>query len=218
MEFANLSLAYSAGLLAVLAPCSLPMLPGFVAYYMNAEGRENNMFSAITFGLLTVLGFLSVFMVIGILPSFAINTVASRIKLVTPFIGVILIILGLGHMFSDIFYRIPTLQLASPEGTGYKAFYIYGLGYGTASMACSFPVFVLLVLQASTAGGFFGIIGMFVVYGLGAATVIIPLSIALTFSRELIYRRLMQLMPHMKKINAFILIIAGLYMILSSFL
>ena len=218
MEFANLSLAYSAGLLAVLAPCSLPMLPGFVAYYMNAEGRENNMFSAITFGLLTVLGFLSVFMVIGILPSFAINTVASRIKLVTPFIGVILIILGLGHMFSDIFYRIPTLQLASPEGTGYKAFYIYGLGYGAASMACSFPVFVLLVLQASTAGGFVGIIGMFVVYGLGAATVIIPLSIALTFSRELIYRRLMQLMPHMKKINAFILIIAGLYMILSSFL
>ncbi len=218
MEFANLSLAYSAGLLAVLAPCSLPMLPGFVAYYMNAEGRENNMFSAITFGLLTVLGFLSVFMVIGILPSFAINTVASRIKLVTPFIGVILIILGLGHMFSDIFYRIPTLQLAFPEGTGYKAFYIYGLGYGAASMACSFPVFVLLVLQASTAGGFVGIIGMFVVYGLGAATVIIPLSIALTFSRELIYRRLMQLMPHMKKINAFILIIAGLYMILSSFL
>ena len=218
MEFANLSLAYSAGLLAILAPCSLPMLPGFVAYYMNAEGRENNMFSAITFGLLTVLGFLSVFMVIGILPSFAINTVASRIKLVTPFIGVILIILGLGHMFSDIFYRIPTLQLAFPEGTGYKAFYIYGLGYGAASMACSFPVFVLLVLQASTAGGFVGIIGMFVVYGLGAATVIIPLSIALTFSRELIYRRLMQLMPHMKKINAFILIIAGLYMILSSFL
>jgi len=218
MEFANLGLAYSAGFLAVLAPCALPMLPGFVAYYMNAEGRENNMFSAITFGLLTVLGFLSVFMVIGILPSFAINTVASKIELVAPFIGVILIILGLGHMFSDIFYSVPTLNIASPKGTGYKAFYIYGLGYGAASMACSFPIFVLLVLQASTAGGFIGIVSMFVVYGLGAATVIMPLSIALTFSRELVYSRLMRLMPHMRKINSLILIVAGLYMILSYYL
>ncbi len=43
MEFANLGLAYSAGLLAVLAPCALPMLPSFVAYYMNAEERENKL-------------------------------------------------------------------------------------------------------------------------------------------------------------------------------
>ncbi len=218
MEFANLSLAYSAGLLAVLAPCALPMLPSFVSYYMKADCKEGNLFSAISFGLMTVLGFLSVFMIIGILPSFAINTVASKIDLLAPFIGVILIILGLGHMFSDVFYRIPTLNLASPEGTGYKSFYLYGLGYGSASMACSFPVFVLLVLQASTASGFIGIVSMFVVYGIGAATVIIPLSVALTFSRELIYRRLMQLMPHMRKINSVILIVAGLYMVLSYYL
>ena len=218
MEFANLSLVYSAGLLAVLAPCALPLLPSFVAYYMNAEGKEGNLFSAITFGLITVLGFLSVFMVIGILPSFAINTVSSKIALLAPFIGVILIILGLGNMFSDVFHRIPSLNLATPKGTGYKSFYIYGLGYGAASMACSFPVFVLLVLQASTAGGFIGIVSMFVVYGLGAATVIISLSVALTFSKELIYRRLMQLMPHMKKINSVILIVAGLFMILSYYL
>lgn len=218
MEFANLSLAFSAGLLAVLAPCSLPMLPSFVAYYMNAEGRENKLGSAIGFGMTTVVGFLSIFMVIGILPSFAVNLVASRIELVTPFIGVILVILGLGHMFSDFFYNVPSLRVASPEGTGYKAFYLYGLGYGAASMACSFPVFILLVLQATTAGGFISILTMFVSYGLGAATVMIPLSIALTYSKDMIYKRLMQVMPYMKKINASILILAGGYMILSHYL
>ena len=65
MEFANLGLAYSAGLLSVLAPCALPMLPSFVAYYMNAEERENKLASALGFGVTTVLGFLTVFMVIG---------------------------------------------------------------------------------------------------------------------------------------------------------
>lgn len=191
------------------------MLPSFVAYYMNAEGRERNVFSAIGFGLITVLGFLSIFVVIGFLPSFAIKMVSRRIELFAPLIGVILIILGLGHMFSDIFYNIPTLELAAPKGTGFKAFYLYGLAYGTSSMACSFPVFILLVLQASTAGGFSGILWMFVVYGLGAATILVPLSVALTFSRELIYQRLMKLMPYMRKINALILILAGSYMILS---
>lgn len=217
MEFANLGLAYSAGLLAVLAPCALPMLPSFVAYYMNAEERENKLASALGFGVTTVLGFLTVFMVIGVLPSFAINTVSSTIALVSPFIGVILVILGLGHMFSDVFYNIPVLQVASPEGTGYRSFYLYGVGYGAASMACSFPVFILLVLQSSTAGGLTAILAMFLVYGLGAATVLIPLSLALTYSKELIYRKLMQVMPHMKKLNAGILIVAGLYMIISHF-
>ena len=218
MEFANLSLVFSAGLLAVLSPCSLPMLPSFVAYYMNADGMESNVISAIAFGLMTVLGFLSIFVFIGILPSFAINTISRRINLLAPFIGVILILLGLGHMFSDIFYKIPTFELAAPKGTGFKAFYIYGLGYATASMACSFPVFILLVLQASTAGGFVGVLEMFFAYGLGAATILIPLSVALTFSWELIYQKLMRLMPYMRKINALILILAGSYMILSYYL
>jgi cytochrome c-type biogenesis protein len=213
MEFANLSLAYTAGLLAVLAPCALPMLPSFVSYFMNKEDEESSLMSALVFGFITVAGFLTVFLGIGILPSFAINMISSRISLVTPFIGAILIILGLGHLFSDVFYNIPVLKTRAPEGTGYKAFYLYGLGYGAASMACSFPVFVLLVLQSASAGGFVSILLIFLAYGLGSATVLVPLSVALTFSREIIYQRLMAVLPHMKKINAAILILAGAYMI-----
>ena len=212
MEFASLSLAFSAGLLAVLAPCALPMLPSFVSYYMNAE-ENRGLGSALTFGFITVAGFLSVFLVIGVLPSFAINSIASKIALITPSIGVILIILGLGHLFSDFFYNIPVIKTAAPKGTGIRAFYLYGVGYGAASMACSFPVFVLLVLQSATAGSLASILFMFLAYGLGAATIIVPLSVALTFSREVIYQRLMAVLPHMRKINAIILILAGIYMI-----
>jgi cytochrome c biogenesis protein CcdA len=213
MEIVNLSLVFSAGLIAVLAPCALPMIPSFVSYYMNAEGRENNLRSALSFGFITVAGFLTVFLAIGILPSFAINSIASKINLISPFIGVILIVLGLIHAFSDIFYKIPVIDTASPKGTGYKAFYLYGLGYGAASMGCSFPVFVLLVLQTATASGISSIIVMFLAYGLGVATVLVPLSVALTFGKEFVYQRLMIIIPHMKKINAAILIIAGAYMV-----
>jgi cytochrome c biogenesis protein CcdA len=213
MELANLSLAFSAGLLAVLAPCALPMLPSFVSFFMNSEEKKTSVVSAVGFGITTVAGFLTVFLAIGILPSFAVNVVASKISLVSPFIGVILVILGLGHLFTDVFYNLPVLKTAAPEGRGFKAFYLYGLGYGAASMACSFPVFVLLVLQSATAGGFVSILAMFLAYGLGSATILVPLTLALTFSREIIYQRLMAVLPHMKKINAAILILAGAYMI-----
>lgn len=213
MELANLSLAFSAGLLAVLAPCALPMLPSFVSFFMNTEEKKTSVISAVGFGITTVAGFLTVFLAIGILPSFAVNIVASKISLVSPFIGVILVILGLGHLFTDVFYNLPVLRTATPEGRGFKAFYLYGLGYGAASMACSFPVFVLLVLQSATAGGFISILAMFLAYGLGAATILVPLTLALTFSSEIIYQRLMTVLPHMKKINAAILILAGVYMI-----
>jgi cytochrome c-type biogenesis protein len=213
MELNNLSLAFSAGFLAVLAPCALPMLPGFVSYFMGVEERRNSIGYALSFGLTTVVGFLTIFLGIGILPSFAINMIASRISLVAPFIGFILVLIGLGHLFSDIFYNIPTIKTSTPKGSGFRAFYLYGLGYGAASMACSFPVFVLLVLRSATAGGFLSIFIMFLVYGLGAAAVLVPLTFALTFSREIVFRRLVEILPHMKKINAMILILAGAYMI-----
>lgn len=213
MEIVNVSLAYSAGLLAVLAPCALPMLPSFVSYFLTKEHKQSNLISALTFGFTTVAGFLTIFLGIGILPSFVINILSTKIEFVSPIIGVILIISGLGHLFSDIFSNIPVIQTASPEGTGYRAFYIYGLGYGAASMACSFPVFILLVLQSASAGGFSSIIIMFIAYGLGSATVLVPLSIALTFSREIIFQRMMTILPYIKKINAVILILAGIYMI-----
>lgn len=213
MELTNLSLAFSAGFLAVLAPCALPMLPSFVSYFMGFEERRTGIGYALGFGLTTVAGFLTIFLGIGILPSFALNMVANRISIVAPFIGFILVLLGFGHLFSDIFYNIPVIKIVTPKGSGFRAFYLYGLGYGAASMACSFPVFVLLIVQSATAGGFLAIFTIFFVYGLGAATVLVPLTFALTYSRELVYQRLIEILPYMKKINAIILILAGAYMI-----
>jgi cytochrome c biogenesis protein CcdA len=216
MEIANLSLAFSAGLLAVLSPCSLPMLPSYLSYFLNLEKNKNSLSSALGFGFITVAGFLTIFLVIGILPSYAINIIATRIELVSPFIGLILIIIGLSHFFSYIFYKIPVINIFIPKGTGFKAFYVYGLGYGAASMACSFPIFLLLVLQSASVSGISSMLLTFLAYGLGAATIIVPLSLTLTLGKEIIYQKLIIAIPHIKKINSIILIIAGLYLILYS--
>jgi len=213
MNTVNLSLAYTAGFLSVLAPCALPMLPSYITYFLGDDEKQGSLRSSVVFGLTTSAGFLTIFLVIGILPSFALNTIASKLTLISHFLGVILIIMGVGSLLSDHLFNIPVIQTATSRKKGMRAFYLYGLGFGAASMSCSFPIFMLLVLQSATAGGAVSILLMFAAYGLGASTVIVPLSVALSFGKEVIYHRLTTVIPHIQKINAAILIIAGAYMV-----
>lgn len=218
MELASLGVAFTAGMLAVLAPCALPMLPSYVAYYMNLDEEERSLGASLGFAFTVVAGFLTVFLVIGLLPSFALNQVSSRLEYVAPLIGALLVLIGLASGLSDVFDRMPAVNVSAPQRTGYRSFFLYGVGYGAASLACSLPVFILLVLQSSTAGGPLGVFTAFLVYGLGASAVIVPLTLALTYSKDYVHQRLVWLLPRIKKINAAMLILVGLYMIISYFI
>lgn len=218
MELASLGVAFTAGVLAVLAPCALPMLPSYVAYYMNLEEDERSLGASLGFAFTVVAGFLVVFLVIGLLPSFALNQVSSRLEYVAPFIGALLVLIGLASGLSNVFDRMPSFNVTAPQRTGYGSFFLYGVGYGAASLACSLPVFILLVLQSSTASGPLGVFTVFLVYGLGASAVVVPLTLALTYSKDYVHRRLMGVLPWMKKINAAVLVAAGLYMVLTGLL
>jgi cytochrome c-type biogenesis protein len=218
LDVAILGLSYSAGLLATMAPCALPMLPGYVAYYMNVGGGERGLSRGVASGLVTVSGFLTVFLLIGLLPSFAVHVVAERIDLVRPFIGLFLVMMGLLTGFSEFFYRFPSVETVAPKKAGFSSLFVYGLGYGAASLACSFPLFILLVLQSATGGGSLSIVASFLAYGAGSATVLVPLTLAVTYSKEFIISRLLGFLPRVKKISSLVLVAAGAYMIVYTFL
>ena len=93
------------------------------------------------------------------------------------------------------------------------SFLAYGVVYGVASLGCSLPIFVLIVIQGATAEGLLEMLLLFAAYGAGAAALITPLTLALTLMRGLIYEKFFSILPYMKKINAIVLIVAGVYMI-----
>lgn len=218
MDFTILSLSFSAGILSTMAPCALPMLPGYIAYYMNVDERNRGLGASLISGFITVFGFLTVFLLIGVLPSYAIHVVSERIDLVRPFIGVFLVLMGLMTGFSEMFYRFPSFEIVAPKRVGLKSLYVYGLGYGAASLACSFPLFILLVLQSATGGGVLSIIFSFLAYGVGSSSVLVPLTLAVTYSKEFIANRLLGFLPIVKRISSIVLVVAGIYMIFYSFL
>ena len=213
MDLPGLGFAFTAGLLAFLSPCALPMFPSYIAYYLNLDEDANKLGSSLIFSLSTVLGFMMVYALLGLLPTFAINVVSFSSTIFVTIIGATLVLMGVLTGWSDKLENIPVFNLKLPESSGVKSFIIYGFGYGFASLGCSFPVFLLLISQTSTASNLMGVLQIFLVYGLGAATLIVPLTLALAYSKNQLYNSMVSVMPYMKKINAMVLIVAGLYMV-----
>ncbi|MFH2112321.1 MAG: cytochrome c biogenesis protein CcdA [Candidatus Bathyarchaeota archaeon] len=213
MDIASLSLSFTAGFLATLAPCALPMVPGYVAYYMNLGQGKRSPLTYLGFALATAAGFTSMYLLVGVLPAFGVSRLAERLYAVTPFIGAFLVIIGLVTAFSDVFSRVPVFKPEATKTVGYRGLLLYGAGYGVASMACSLPVFILLVLQSASSGGLTAILASFMAYGLGAATMMVPLTFAVAYSNHVLLERFMSLLPHVKKVSALVLVAAGLYMI-----
>lgn len=221
LDAAQAGLAFTAGMLGFLSPCALPMLPSYIAYYLNrAEGASTGrrLHGAVVFSSTTIAGFLTVFTGVGLLPSLAIRLVPLSEAVLTPIIGVGLLAIGLLTVASSLFHKLPHLSIAPPMASGPVSFYIYGVAYALASLSCSLPVFLLVVLQSAAAGSPLDNLLLFLVYGLGAGALMVPVTVATSMSKEYLHRRLMRTMPHMRKLNSAILIVAGAYMILTSLL
>lgn len=215
MDTAQAGLAFTAGVLGFLSPCALPMLPSYVAYYLNS-GEEHSagckLLRAISFALITVAGFLTVFTSVGLLPSLAIRLTTTSATVIIPIIGLGLVALGILTVASDL--QFPHLALAPPSTSGLLSYYLYGVAYAFASLSCSFPVFLLVVLQSAAAAIPLDTLLLFLLYSLGAGALMVPITVGIALSKGYLYRRLMVIMPYMQKARAVVLIAAGAYMIL----
>jgi cytochrome c-type biogenesis protein len=212
MDVASLSLSFTAGFLATLAPCSLPMLPSYVAYYMNLGQRRGSPLTYLGLSLATVAGFSSIYILVGFLPSLGVSRLTEKVSAATPIIGILLVVIGLVTAFSDVFNMVHIIRPTATGSIGVRGLLIYGIGYGAASMSCSLPIFILLVLQ-STSSDFTSVLANFVAYCVGAAAMIVPLTFAVAYSNQVLVERFMGLLPHVKKASALVLVAAGLYMV-----
>lgn len=221
LEPARIGLAFTAGLLGFLSPCALPMLPSYVAYYLSRDEKSSTgrrLYLALVFSLSTVGGFLTTFIGVGLVPSLAIKLVPLGEVALTPVIGVGLIAVGLLTAASDVFHLRPILNITPFSSKNFVSFYVYGVAYAFASLGCSFPVFLLVVLQSAAVESPIYSLLLFLFYGLGAGTLMVPITVATSLYRERLHWRLMKMMPYMRSLNAVVLVVAGGYMVISSFL
>ncbi len=182
--FALASLALVAGVVSFTAPCTLPLLPGYVSYVSgmaNSDARVPR--SRVLAGAaLFVLGFSSVFVALGVTASGLGLLLAQNGRLLDVVGGAFIVTMGL---VTAGVLRIPLLQRQlrfdlSRIGRGPRAALPLGAGFAFGWAPCIGPVLAsVLVVAASTTTMAQGAV-LLAAYSLGLGLPFIGLAVAVS--------------------------------------
>lgn len=152
-----LFLAFGAGVVSFLSPCTLPLLPGYLSYIsgLGAEEVHAGRHPRLVLGaaVLFVLGFSLVFVALGATMSYIGSIIAPNRDILTRAAGVFIIIMALamlGVFRRPIFYRERRLHV-SPEWGVWSAFPL-GMAFGFGWSPCIGPVLTSILGLAATEG------------------------------------------------------------------
>ncbi len=222
MDWSMVTFAFMAGIFAFLAPCSFPMLPSYVAYFLGFEDEEREKgiiksgLTGLYFGLLTTAGFLIFFAVIG-LALLPISPIIRRnLAVVSAVVAGALIILGILMLLGKDPYM--TLPVKAPEKKGPINFFLFGVLYAAASLGCSLPMFLSAVLSGFRTSGALGSLLILTIYAAGMGALMVPVAVATSISKDVVVERLRANVGLIKKLGALVLIIMGIYILLTDVL
>ncbi len=152
-------IAFGAGVLGFLSPCIVPLIPGYLSFVSGVSlqekgaARGEHVAQALVTTGVFVLGFASVFTLLGATASLAGNFVLSNRQLFSRIAGAVIIVMGLsvlGVLKLPGFYREHRLTFTrSPKGT-LGAFPV-GMAFGFAWTPCVGPVLTAILSIAATA-------------------------------------------------------------------
>jgi cytochrome c-type biogenesis protein len=161
MDTVSIVTAFFAGLLSFLAPCVLPIIPGFLAYisgvsFSNIASKRKEVFAHSVF---FVLGFSVVFALLGVLLNSVLRSATVEIRPWLSRIGGVLIIFFGLYLLGLI--KIPLLETEhkmrlSAKGNGiirYGSSFLFGAAFAVGWTPCVGPALgAILGLAASSPG------------------------------------------------------------------
>ncbi|MHA1559205.1 MAG: cytochrome c biogenesis CcdA family protein [Alphaproteobacteria bacterium] len=210
--------AFTVGAVSSVNPCGFALLPAFFARRLGIDGATSGNWAANVGGALPAGGAAAA----GVVLAFALAGAAilagfSWLGNALPWagltIGVILVGVAIyvlvGH---HIGLRIP-LPTSWARATGARGDFLFGFGYGIASLSCTFPIFLSITAIATT-GSFVQSLASFVAFGLGMGTVIMAIAVAAALSRSGLANALKRLLPFVNRFSGAILLLAGLYVVI----
>ena len=216
------SFSFVAGAIAFINPCGFALLPAYISLYLGLSGadergriaRVRSIINGALFGLLAAFGFTMVFGGFGALVSLVGTALLIYIPWIAVAIGVGVIVLGVLMVLGrSIHIGINLVNRSAPKRGGYVSFVVFGITYALASLSCTMPIFLYIVLQALSVGSFIGGMAVFLSYAGGMGILMIMLTIGLIVARETITRYMNRFMPYINRVAGAIVIAAGGYII-----
>jgi cytochrome c-type biogenesis protein len=211
-----LSIALTAGGLAVVNPCAFPLLPAFLSFYLGADEQRlpaasTRALQGLLVGALVAAGFLAVFAAVGLPLSLGLSAIADAVPWLGFATGAALAITGL-FALAGVSVHLPSFVQPRPRpgrGRSAGAMVLFGVGYGAASLGCTLPIFLALVGASLGAAK----LTIFAAYAAGMTLVLMALAVTVAFTRQGIARFLRRLLPHIERLAGLLLLASGGYLI-----
>ena len=215
MDPALLTLSLLGGFASFLSPCSFPLLPAYIAYWVGSV-RETHAKNALKAGLISgltiILGIETTLVAVILLPSQLIQTLIPAIPMVTGGVGLLLIALGLLTLMGGVSTLPIRLGVAKFRGirNPYVQKYLYGVVYAFNSLACVFPI-LLMILASPLAGG--EPLILFLLFSAGIAIPMLMLTVSLALLGDTLARKFRKTLPYVKWVEGTVALAAGLYLL-----
>src|SRR3990170_4269015 len=215
-----------AAFLSFFSPCSFPVLPAFMAYFLKIDtaGTRATTRVAAGRGFVASLGIVTVYGLIALVILAAGLAASAVIPFISPVMGVTLITFGIlallpfqYHWLTRPFIALKN-RLAGAIGgkwtPGVKAkLFAFGAGYGATGFACVAPPFIGAVLNASAIGApeqaLFGL----ALYVIVVIVTMILVVVGLHLAGERLLMKIRVWSAVIKYVSAVALLIAGGYLL-----
>ena len=139
-----LIVTFLAGLLSFVSPCTLPILPAYIAYTFEASKRN---VKGMTFSFF--LGLAMIFSLLGMSATLIGNFLKSNLTIFSQVAGVAIIFFGIYMLLEKGFSG---LKIKQNKPTTYFGAFIFGSILGLSWSPCIGPILVAVLLLASTSG------------------------------------------------------------------
>jgi len=210
IDLIAVSSAFSAGVLTFFSPCSFPMLPAYIALYMGIEENTTHkkfLKRGVINGFISTFAFILVFSAIGLLTSLFASVINPYIRYLEPAIGVFLIVLGVLYLLNV------NLTMHFSIKSSKNKIFSFAILYALASIGCSLPIFISMVLFSLTRGGFTGAILIFFAYALGMGAMMLLINVLIAGAKQAAIKKIKSAMPIIKKLGSVLLIAIGSYLV-----
>ena len=216
MSGSTVSFAFVAGTVATVNPCGFALLPAYLARRIGVEDGGQRSADAVSRALLvggvTTAGFMLVFGTIGTAIGLGARELTRALPWAGLVIGVALVLAGAAVLAGGhLRLRLPQLRYRS-NGGGLRGDVMFGIGYGTASLSCTLPIFLAATGSAVT-GSLAGSALSFVAYAAGMGTILTALAVAAALSQQSLARGLRLLVPYVSRASGALLLLAGAYVV-----
>lgn len=209
-----LVLALFSAVAAFFSPCTITVLPSYVAHFLAKKREFRN---GLSLGLTAAAGVVTINLLLGLVIAIlgAAAPFAKDPRQDIPLIltiramaGATIALLGI-FTFRDKGFDIPLFGKMAEMVPTEKSMFLYGLLYNGAAIGCTGPILLGLTLYAITMGSFASAFGAFLVFALTMGILMVLMTTSISLVGDTLVRKILPLTPLIRKTAGIVMVATG---------